>query len=271
MAGAISSLPIGFSGYSWGDAPDPPMIMETEHGHLQPHSGLLVLSAGEYVADAWGTDEEIDPFAAELPFPSESPAAVLPVIAQLAPAIIAAAPVILQAIQGALPALRGLLSGGRESLAHERDGGIWDAMEASIEALETALIESGFPPDAAPMGESQEPREPGIYGEIWPAIAGIVAALAPVAVQVVQSLTSRPRPAPAAPPALRPAPAPPRPVAPAPAPPTPAPMRPPSQPTPGGPEPALAQLQAVLPLLAQLASQLSMIAPTSGQTPAPAG
>lgn len=191
-------------------------------------------------------------------------AAIIPALTQLAPLLLQAAPAILGAVNAAMPALQGLLQGfargtapaavtrGREMASETA------VLESTLAAMESLLSEGGV--EAAegtyPNALVEPPESRFAYREgeeFLPALAGIVAALAPVVGQVISAATSR-RPARATPPAHPPA-------------------RPPVQPLPGAvpmpaaPSPtgaaagsgaqALALLPQLMPLLTQLATQLA--------------
>lgn len=195
-------------------------------------------------------------------------AAIVPALAQLAPVLLQAAPAIIGAVQTAMPALQQLLQGfvqggapaavtrGREMASETA------VLEATLAAMESLLADAGVGISYSnALVEPPESRFAHLEGgEFLPALAGIVAALAPVVGQVITAVTSR-RPAPPARPPVRPS----RPVA------VPAlPAAPPLAAGNAGPQ-ALAILPQLLPLLAQLATQLAAPPASNAGTSPPAG
>lgn len=198
-------------------------------------------------------------------------AAILPALAQLAPVLLQAAPAIIGAVQTAMPALQQLLQGFAQGgapgvLTRGREMASETAvLEATLTAMESLLVGAGVgTPYSNALVEPPESRFAHLEGgEFLPALAGIVAALAPVVGQVITAVTSRrPAPPPARP--SRPVAAPALPAAPAAG--------------VGAGQQALAILPQLLPLLAQLATQLAAppagnagaIAPVAAPGPAPA-
>lgn len=190
-------------------------------------------------------------------------AAILPAIAQLAPVLLQAAPAIVGAVNAAMPALQGLLQaftqgGAPAAVTRGREMASETAvLESTLAAIQGLLDEAGA--EGAYANALVEPPESRFAhlegGEFLPALAGIVAALAPVVGQVISAVTSN-RPARPVPVTQRPV-APSRPVA-APIPASPLPAG-----TPGGAAAqALALLPQLMPLLTQLTTQLA--APPAG-------
>lgn len=194
----------------------------------------------EWMPTAWPgpTSESRLPEAEVFPV-----AAIMPVLAQLAPILLQAAPAIIGAVNAAMPALQGLLQGFAQGTAPAAvaRGREMDAetavLESTLAAMESLLaevavvpVEGGFPTGA--LAEPPESRFAHLDGgEFLPALAGIVAALAPVVGQIISAATSK------------------------------KPARPPVQPRPGAAPAvgtqALAILPQLMPLLAQLATQLA--------------
>lgn len=195
-------------------------------------------------------------------------AAIVPALAQLAPVLLQAAPAIIGAVQTAMPALQQLLQGftqggapaavtrGREMAAETA------VLESTLAAMENLLADAEAAGIAIPANALVEPPESRFAafegGEFLPALAGIVAALAPVVGQVISTATSKKRARPASRPPARPQ-APPQPVA------APMPAVPPAGAgaMAGTGAQALALLPQLMPLLAQLATQLA--APPGGE------
>lgn len=216
--------------------------------------------AGEGALDALSPVWPERPFENALADSEAIPvAAILPALAQLAPVLLQAAPAIIGAVQTAMPALQQLLQGftqggapaavtrGREVASEAA------VLESTLAAMEGLLAEAGAEGTYAnALVEPPESRFAHLEGgEFLPALAGIVAALAPVVGQVISAVASkRPsRPAPSGRPPARPS-APPRPGG--------APM--PASPPPAGATAgtqALALLPQLMPLLTQLATQLA--------------